>query len=1083
MKLRGSVTVFISMILSVLIAFSGTVVDLSRFRAGEKLARAAVQMSVESALTQYFAPLRDNYGLWASGYNTEELEALIYDLLEKNLSVENAFMPGVTDLFGFSVENVTVHPMFNLADENILEKEITQYMKYRAPVNTVGLFIEKLKALNMSMAQSGVLKKRMELEDEIQKVREKQVYLSMLLAERIPLYLKPVDRINDNLVSISSLLSEINSAEEKNRELDKSYHAMPPLIGRIKDARIRIHGIEKEISDLEDELVPLERQYRQTESKIDSYYEEIEDMEREISKLEKKISEEEKKDDPDENLIRSYNNEIDKLNGYIRRIERNIQSLNDELEEIYDDIKDIKQKISLRYEQIKSVEKSVESDEKQLRKEIDTCIKILGDIKRRAETIKEKMLEIKDTVSIFAKYNEEGMKLVSEILKQSEEITGLTEKINSDIAKQSEKSDNAFLVKIKADMKKLSLTVNPEVLGAIKSDLEQNYKSLNEAGSMADYSIRKVDEITDSIQVFINRTEQVYETLNFQEREVFGPRLKEHVNNVNEKVNLTVSVYKMNSYDLEPAVNQKEKNEFYRWCNKVFSEKNETGDKGKGYEKKLRDNLKKADDKGKEESEKSFDGKDGKMPDKELDRLFSSLPSGRNNENGSSPVKEKSDEELEEQYKKQLDNNGDIASRIEDALSDIGENLLKLLYINEYIICAFKNANIDKVPTQSINIYGGPAKTFFEKAEVEYILFGKKKEKANASLTQMSIFGIRMGLNLLHVYMSTDKTSAALTAALSISGWTGFGVPIIKNLILIGWAAGESYVDLKDLNEGKDVPVYKTENTWKLNLKSIFTGIAGQFLDESSEWIKQTKDELVDKADDAVKSLIREMVSAAVHAAFMPVQKTITELGNESDTAGGIELINPGSLSEINDMDDLKEWVQEFCLKQYQAIKDEASEWTESKLEDYKSKLTDKIVDLIINSSAYKKIFSALKESLDNIIDAGANSLSESINQIGASIADQGMQSQLVGTVVSFNYTDYLRLLLFTVPKKTKLLRAADLIQLNMSETLDNPDFMLSEYNSFIVVEADIQMRAMFIPSFLKRTEPGRFKIRWGYGY
>ena len=117
------------------------------------------------------------------------------------------------------------------------------------------------------------------------------------------------------------------------------------------------------------------------------------------------------------------------------------------------------------------------------------------------------------------------------------------------------------------------------------------------------------------------------------------------------------------------------------------------------------------------------------------------------------------------------------------------------------------------------------------------------------------------------------------------------------------------------------------------------------------------------------------------------------------------------------------------------------------------------------------------------MIDTGVSQLSESLKAIGSKIEDQGVQNQLIGTVVSFDYTDYLRLLLFAVPQKTKLLRAADLMQLNLRETLDNPDFMMSEYNSFIIVEADISMKAIFIPSFLRGEQTGRFKIRWGYGY
>ncbi|NLM10494.1 MAG: hypothetical protein GX213_06925 [Clostridiaceae bacterium] len=1086
MKVRGSITVFISVILSALTAFSGIVVDLSRFRMGEKHARAAVQLSVQSALTQYFAPLKDNYGLWANGYNEEELEALIYDLTERNLSVENMFMPGVTDLFGFSVDNVSVYPMFNLADENVLEKEITHYMKYRAPVNTIGNFLDKLKALHTFMAQSGLLNKRMGLEDKLQKVREDQVYLNLLLAQRIPLFLngdRPMKEINDNLRTMSLLLNEINSAEKPKQDFDRAWLSMPPLIEKIKEARSRINEVKKEISGLEQKMAPLERERNQIENSIDSFYEKIEDIEREISKLEDKISEENSKDEPDEKLIKSCKDKIYHLSYSISSLETKIFLLNDELEEIEKDIRDIERKISAKNGEIKSIKNSIKEEEQQLRSKIAICTGILEEIKQKGETVREKMAEIEETVDKFIKYHEESVKLIPDILKQGEEISRLTDDINSDIKNQSEKSDNAFLVKIKADMKKLEISISPEILNSIKSVLDQNLESLNKLYTATDSSIKKVSEILNDLQIFINKTRQLFETLGYFEREDFGTDLEKEFNNVNERINLTVSVYKLTSYELEPAANQKEKNEFKRWCNKVFKEKNETEDRDKGYEKTLRNNIKNADDKGKEENERFFNGKDRDLTDKELVELFKSLPSNNNNESDSILPGEEANAEPEEKYKKSLDTNGNIAKAIDNVLSLGGEALLKSLYVNEYIVCAFKNVNSDKVPTQRINLYGCPEKTFFEKAEVEYILFGKKEEKANANLAQVSIFGIRMGLNLIHVYMDPGKISTAYSAALSISGWTGFGVPIVKNLILFGWAAGESYLDLKDINNGKDVPVYKTVNTWRLSLESIFSGIAGRFLDDSSKWLKQTKDEWIDKADDAINALVRDMVSSAVHEAFLPLEQAITELGSETDTTDYIELTDLGILYEINDIEDLKNLVQEICQKQCQFVKGKTSGWSKNKLEDYKSNISNSIIDFIIDSPSYKKLFSSLKESLNNIVDVGATQLSESLKEIGSKIGDQGLQSQLVGTVVSFDYTDYLRLLLFAVPQKTKLLRAADLMQLNMRETLDNPDFLISEYNSFILVEADISMKAMFIPSFLRGNQSGRFKIRWGYGY
>lgn len=1086
MRLRGSVTVFISIILSALIAFSGVVVDLSRFRAGERHARAAVQLSVHSALTRYFAPLKENYGLWATAYNEEELEELIYELTEKNLGVENAFIPGVTDLFGFSVDSVKVYPVLNLADEQALEKEITHFMKYRAPVNTIGNFLGKLKALNMFMAQSGLLNKRMDLEDKMQKIREDQVYLSLLLAERVPLFLnnnKPMKNIDDNLRTMSSLIDEIHGMEKSNRELDKTWRELPSLIEKISEARSRIDEINNQISGLKEEKAPLLKDYDRVEGSIRDCDREKVKINREISELQKKIEKEKVRKDPDENAIKSYEQRINELRGTLEDLDRKISSLQDERDKTWKKIQDINDKIDDRESEIRSVKASIEEDEWQLRSKTEKCAGILEEIKTRAETVKGKMTGIREITAKFIKYHEEAGKLVSGILNQREEILRLTEDINSDIKEQSEKSDNAFLVKIKADMRKLEISVSPEVLNSIKSVTNKNLEYLNELYSVAGTSVNKADEIIKDLQKFIAETRKLYDNLNYFERKDFGTILEKEFRNVNDMVFQTVSVYKTASYELEPNVSQKEKNEFNRWCNKVFKEENETDSKDKGYEKKLRSNIKDADEKGKKENEKTFNGKDSKMTDKELEELFETLPSKRNGESDSLLHGEERNAEPEENYKRSLNNNGNMAKEIGGALSRAGESLLKSLYVNEYIVCAFKNSNIDKVSTPRINIHGGPAKTFFEKAEVEYIIFGRKKEKANADLAQVSIFGIRMGLNLIHVYMDPQKVKTAYTAAVSISGWTGFGVPIVKNLILFGWAAGESYLDVKDINNGKEVPVYKTENTWRLSLKSLFSGIAGEFLEDSSKWLKEQKDELIDKADDAVKSLIREIVSGAVHEAFLPLEQAITEAGSETDSADEIKPVDPGRLNEINDMEDLKAWLKEICDSQYKSIRNSALNWTKNQLEDYKKKISKEIIDLFVNSPAYKKLFSSLKESLNNMIDTGVSQLSESLKAIGSKIEDQGVQNQLIGTVVSFDYTDYLRLLLFAVPQKTKLLRAADLMQLNLRETLDNPDFMMSEYNSFIIVEADISMKAIFIPSFLRGEQTGRFKIRWGYGY
>lgn len=155
-------------------------------------------------------------------------------------------------------------------------------------MNTAGLFLEKLKAFNLFLAQSGLLNKRMELEDNLQKIREKQVYLSLILSERIPRFVngqKPEKGINDSLLHISSLLYEINDMEKQNGVLDRAYLSIPSSIEEINEAENEIENIEEEISDLEKEIEYLEDRLKDCEDEA-----EIAGITDEIQKIERKIS-------------------------------------------------------------------------------------------------------------------------------------------------------------------------------------------------------------------------------------------------------------------------------------------------------------------------------------------------------------------------------------------------------------------------------------------------------------------------------------------------------------------------------------------------------------------------------------------------------------------------------------------------------------------------------------------------------------------------------------------------------------------------------------------------------------------------
>lgn len=1105
MRLKGSVTVFVSMILSVIIAFAGIMVDLSRLQTGKKHAQSAVQLSLQSALTRYHAPLKEQYGIMATGQDSEELETLIFELLEKNLTVENRYIPEVIDLYGFEIDNLKVMPFFNMTENYVLEQQIVQFMKYRAPVNTIGNFIEKLKSLNTFMSQSGLLNKKMDLEKKLQKIREEQVYLSLLLSQRISSFITEQSQngnIKKRIDSIEKQLQCINTKETCGAEYDTAFKSMPDLADNIVEVKDKIENIKRSTLTANDELKSFKSSYEDIEKSIKNNNSYLEKSNKRESDLEKSISDENKKKQPDIQKILSMQKEIEILKNEINTHNALDDGYKAAIKKESEKISAIEKEISRKNREIEEHENSISKEMELLRDKVGICLSVLKDIKETAEIVYSSIFEIEGIINKYIRYHQQSLSLAEQIEKGAKTAEGLIEDINAELAKQIEKSDNSFLMRIRADIEKLVLNTDLIVLSDIRYGINVNLTELQNVQNSIQNSIKIINEQLNGIDLLSKTIEAITVNCDIPQKQEFGGYIGDSIKLTENHINAINGIYKEPEYSIEPKINKKEENEFYKWCNKIFNEENKTDSStDKGYQKKLKQNIGNSDKENKD-TQVTYNGEDEALSDQEINNIFSCLPSFKdkdgnyiNVKKSDFSVKEIRDDhnlleepisgelDLEEKYGGLLNRNSSFSEKLGQAISGSSEALIESMYVNEFIVGAFKNANIDTTLPPKIRPASFSDETFYEKAEVEYIIFGGKRERTNVNFARTAIFGVRMGLNIIHVYTNTDKTAAAFAAATVIAGWTGFGVPLVKNLILIGWAAGESWLDIKDLNAGKPVPIYKTKNTWKLNLKSLFSDVAEQFLDESSDWFKQKKDEMIDKGDDALQTVVKDMVSSAIHEAFVSIEQAIEELGEGTDKSADTVLQGVESIGVLKDLEDLRKWVIETVGKQYDSIKEEGTTWTKLKLEDYKKKITEKISGFIFESNSYKKLVSQIKDGLDSIIDKGATQLADSIRKLGTGIKDTTITDQIVGMSVSFDYIDYLRLLLLIVPQQTKLLRTADLMQLNLQKSLANPDFCLSDYNSFIIIEADISMKYLFLPLFSHKNDKGQIKIRWGYGY
>ena len=181
-KTKGAVSIFLVLILVPMMTVSSLFVDASKVDLAKGVIESAGDLTLNSALTNYDSVLKDMYGLFATAQDTEELYGSLeeyYKTCITSSGVSNEDAGSYTDrimsqlgllsdgsetsdimnmqLTDFSVQKRTDTTLANAA---VLEKQIVDFMKYRAPINTGLSFISSLQSFTTLSKQTELVDKR-----------------------------------------------------------------------------------------------------------------------------------------------------------------------------------------------------------------------------------------------------------------------------------------------------------------------------------------------------------------------------------------------------------------------------------------------------------------------------------------------------------------------------------------------------------------------------------------------------------------------------------------------------------------------------------------------------------------------------------------------------------------------------------------------------------------------------------------------------------------------------------------------------------------------------------------------------------
>ncbi len=1020
---EGAITVYICILVSIMLILTGVLVDGARARVAESQVQNVTEAAANSLLANYNNILKEWFGLMAmSESNPAVLEEELMYYLNRNLMTE----------LGAEKKNLSD------ASWDYAKKFLNVENKYES-VRFLDMYdyrVEEVKALPLyNLAENEVL--RAQIVD----------YMKYRAPETLG------EEFLEKLNVFKSYKKQAKVLSSK-LELDKSMDEISGLLAKLYKEIEKVNLYDKDTFK-----VMLDRTCNRICVKLSREEVHLE-YKKEMEEADKALKEHRKSD--------SYKNDK-------QRLEKERRLAKDRSEK-----DDINQLIADLDEPYLSMFTTAEEEEGEARKDYFLC----------EELAEEAIDEILKDIEEYTSYNEAALKIAETIKEKSADMK---DKKIADFKAQIEDDNSDFAEKMRQEIKRIEAQVSKDSMEHLVKKFTQNSNILKDLHKI----LKEMELKTKSVDP------NSPNAINPEELRGMSKEFKDSIIPVDSLYSNYLVKYSKVSHEEFPVdkIVAGEKN--------VEDPRDASMDLVKGSDNPLNslDSLEIHDDF--KEIMKGLPSGDGaKINSEEIleaflgenyDYILESL-GAKDDSKVEDPKIEGTQKLIEKMnFKNDDDNSLSGGLGILGTLIEILENGLETvrdeIFVDEYALGTFNNYlstkdlkvkdgnTISQVDLRLRNRSDRKPYLYFEN-EIEYIIEGSGNEKSNVSSVQNRILLIRFTLNTLHIYLDPAKMKNVYSIAGAIAGIGGplvgaFAVHLIAALIVMGWSMAESIIDLKLLTQGESVAIFKTSKSWILSAQGGLNKLQEKITDTVVEGVKDySKEFLNDKIDVLegdlkgytanVKDTINVKIDNIVEKVFEPVEnalnnadKTIKDEYSQLTENLENELLNTSNES----MNTITKKIYEISQEEYQKTKGEIENKLTMPLDKAKAEI-DEIKQSIKNTVDEK--ISGMEETINEEIRKAAKEGKEGLNNYIDSFGDKNPTTTIVNnnfkaSILSFNYEEYLRLLLLATNKDKKITRIQDLIQLQMVKMTDNKDFKLSNCNTHVGVITNVSMKYFFM--------------------
>lgn len=1124
-KHRGSVTIFLIILLLPSFMFGGYIFDAARIDAAKTMISSSGDLALNAALSEYQEDLYDMYGVLATAKNPSDLQEQV-NMYFANMIENNSMLHG-TDSITLDIINgmksyfndpnqenfdnlvkmslvgdIEINGVENsqIANPDTLKNQIVEYMKYRGPISMSSGLLTKLGTMSDLDQQAEVMNKKIEYEDKLSDIGEacQEAY-------------DAINTYNDQIKSndINGLLDKIKNIEND----DMKYIYTVLSLQHQSNNKVEKY-VKDNLSDknhltqyTQDELYQYIQKYFDDLSYFTDNRTDIFSEGKALKNLKNQLnlaysSKNANSDEYPQNIYSAIQNlnakkdEYTKLYFYCQQYLDNYVSGQDD-EAKYKAVKNFFNNFAKTYTDSNGVKKESIIYIFQNKKVEDYSGKINEKFNHIQGVVKDTISKVDTLKSSIS----EAIKKLDAIEDKIKKAESAREKYGSAVDKLA---DSDYKSQMKAEYDNSAKDLNKENLKILK-DLLKNY------------------------QKYINA---VSKSLN-DGGQFYGKNLKNSISSsaLSIEVNATVSsiqshykAYQLSGFDGSYPKIITNQDKFYAYLSTLCreTEENENSEAKGNLDKLLGNNDESTINNIKDNSiSEELNGNGNQsVTSKDMQGKESSLDPGEYDKDKTPNI-----------FTTFLSSTGDLLKSITNIKNIFdAENSRDTLYLAEYMTEMFSYYTIVQEEGENpVSLSGMALKDNpFYRSEIEYILCGNDSPKNNISAVKSKIFVTRFVLNLLYAMTDTSINSTARVWSSTICAGMPFMIPVVKTLIVCGYAMGETSLDMMILTSddaklaSKGVAFIKSSETFLLkpdNFHKTFTDILTEsgkdvVTNTANQGIDYITNSIINGSKDVTGSIngyIESVIGNITDIALSTVQTTLSEKATEllmkfqetvdinNELTNSLKNFKIKSSNEYvryalnylkdnvsNQISNISSSIQKYTnmLKNNQISMENAIQEVNSlidellleyqnqllsvvreKMSDITSQLNDKV------STIAKNYSEDAKSKVTEEINTAFNEFSQ---QVGTGSTNQKTSSSgsSAGAGFTLTYKEYLKMFVIlqcmddsdvNSQRDQMLKRVANLIQINLSNKNDDNSININDMYTMITMKGTVDVETSFL--------------------